>query len=328
MFNYGNLFKISLFGESHGETIGVLIEGVKPGIKLSEEDFYSDLERRKPNQKGTTPRKESDEPMIKSGVFNGYTTGAPILIEFDNSNINDKDYSNLLDHPRPSHVDFTAKNKYKGFNDYRGGGFFSGRLTLGLVCAGVIAKKITGFKFESKIINLHGQTDETKFDEELLKAINLQDSIGGIIRTKWVNPIKNLGEPYFDSVESKISSLLFSVGGVKGVSFGEGLKAPLMYGSEFNDLIIDSNGKTKTNNNGGINGGITNGNEVFLDVLVRPTASIAKTQDTFNFKTNKIESLKIEGRHDKAIILRMPVVIEACMAIALCDLYLQNKAYE
>ena len=326
MFSFGDLFKISIFGESHGKCVGVLVDGCLPGIELSESDFLPDLERRKPTKKGTTPRKEADMPKIMSGVYNNHTTGGPILILFDNNNVIDKDYDELRNHPRPSHVDYVANEKYNGFDDNRGSGFFSGRLTLGLVAAGVIAKKITGFKFSSRIKSIHGNEDKTEFDLEVEKAMKMLDSVGGIVNVTWDNPIKNLGEPYFDSCESKISHLLFSVGGVKGVSFGLGFEGTKLYGSEFNDLIISKDGKTKTNNNGGINGGISNGNILSVDVAVRPTASIGASQETFNFKTNKIEELKVLGRHDAAIVLRAPVVLEACLAIALCDLYLIFKS--
>ncbi len=326
--SFGTLFKVSIFGESHGECCGVLVDGVKAGIKLSSEDFLPELARRKAGKKGTTPRIEKDLPHIASGVFNGYTTGAPILINFINENVNDNDYSNLVRHPRPGHCDLTAYQKYNGFNDYRGGGAFSGRLTLGIVCAGVIAKKITGFNVESEIVSIHKNTNKDEFDNEVEKAMKNLDSVGGTIRIVAKNVEKSLGEPYFDSAESKISHLLFSIGAVKGVSFGIGFDGEALYGSEYNDLIIDQDGTTKTNNNGGINGGITNGNDLVVNVFVKPTSSISKPQETFNFEHNKIESLEIKGRHDACIALRAPVVLEACVSIALCDLYLINKAYK
>lgn len=328
MNTYGKLFKVSIFGESHGTLVGVLIDGVPAGIKLDESDFLSDLDRRKPNKKGTTSRKESDKPLIESGIFNGYTTGSPILIRFLNENVIDRDYDNLIDSPRPGHADYTASVKYNGYNDYRGGGPFSGRLTLGIVAAGVIAKKILNFKFESKIKSIKGETDSAKFNSIVEEAISKQDSVGGTIEIKISNVSKGLGEPFFDSVESNISHILYSIGAVKGVSFGIGFDGESLYGSEYNDLIIDCNGTTKTNNNGGINGGITNGNDIIVNVFVKPTASISKVQETFNFKENKIEPLSIKGRHDACIALRAAVVLEAACAIALCDLYLISKAYK
>lgn len=326
MNSFGRIFRISIFGESHGESIGVLVDGVPSGIKLSEDDFNFDLERRKAGKKGTTPRTEADLIHLESGVFQGFTTGAPIMCRFLNTNTRSKDYKNLVETPRPGHSDFTAKVKYDGFNDYRGGGAFSGRLTLALVAAGVIAKKIINYNFETKIINLGGETDPFKFDLKLDEVIKEGDSIGGIVSINVSDIDKGLGEPYFDSCESLISHLLYSVGGVKGVSFGKGFSGVNLKGSEFNDCFINSSGLTKTNNNGGINGGITNGNDLIVNVFVKPTPSIFKEQETFNFKENKLEKLKIEGRHDAAIILRAQVVLEACVAIALCDLYLVNKA--
>lgn len=327
MNSFGSLFRVSIFGESHGECVGVLVDGVPAGIKISQDDFLSDLKRRKAGKKGTTPRVEKDLPLIESGVFNGYSTGEPILIRFLNENVIDKDYSNLVDQPRPGHCDYTASVKYNGYNDYRGGGAFSGRLTLGIVAAGVIAKKITNFNYESEIVSLHGNSNKDEFQNELDKALKEEDSIGGKIKITVKNMIKGLGEPYFDSVESKISHILYSIGAVKGVSFGVGFDGESLYGSQYNDLIIDSNGNTKTNNNGGINGGITNGNDLIINVFVKPTASIGKIQETFNFKTFKVEPLKIEGRHDTCIALRAPVVLENAVAIALADLFLINKAY-
>jgi len=326
--SFGTIFRISIYGESHGESCGILIDGVKSGIKLSEEDFLDDLKRRKAGAKGTTPRIEKDMPHIKSGVFNGYTTGAPILIDFSNENVNDNDYSNLIKHPRPGHSDLTAYQKYNGYNDYRGGGAFSGRLTLGIVCAGVIAKKITGFDVQSEIISLHKNTNKGEFNKELDEAIKSFDSIGGTIKLTASNVPFGLGEPYFDSAESKISHLLYSIGAVKGVSFGIGFDGEALKGSEYNDPIIDEKGTTKTNNNGGINGGITNGNDIVVNVFVKPTASIGVKQDTYNFEHKQVETLEIKGRHDACIALRAPVVLEACLNIALCDLYLINKSFK
>ncbi len=329
MNHIGRLFQINIFGESHGNGVGILLDGVKPGIKLSEEDFKIDLQRRKSGGLGTTPRIEADEVIIDSGVFNGYTTGAPILLRFLNTNTKSKDYSNLVNHPRPSHADYTASIKYNGFNDYRGGGHFSARLTLGIVAAGVVAKKILkDVNFESKIINLGGCEDNTKFQDILKNAVENNDSVGGIVKITANNVPQGLGEPYFDSLESTISHLLFSIGGIKGVEFGIGFDGANLTGSKYNDLIISKDGLTKTNHNGGINGGISNGNPIEVKVFVKPTPSISKEQMTYNFKDEKIEELKIEGRHDAAIILRAVVVLEACVAIALADALLVYNAYK
>ena len=329
MNSFGRLFRVSIYGESHGISIGVVVDGVKPGIKLSVEDFLNDLSRRKSGGLGTTPRIEADEVMIESGVFNGYTTGAPVSLRFINTNTKSKDYSNLVTQPRPGHADFTAHVKYDGFNDYRGGGHFSGRITLGLVAAGVIAKKmLEGFKFESKIINLNGETDQSKFSQILKDTVESHNSVGGIIEINVNGVPVGLGEPYFDSLESTISHLMFSIGAVKGIEFGKGFDGVSLKGSEFNDRIIDERGTTSTNINGGINGGISNGNPINLKVFIKPTPSVGVAQDTYNFKDKEVNSLVIEGRHDAAIIVRAMVVCEAACAIALCDAMLINKAYK
>jgi len=328
MNTFGRLFRVSIFGESHGQAVGVVVDGVRPGIKLSPEDFVSDLSRRKSGGLGTTPRIESDDVMIESGVFEGYTTGAPILLRFFNKNTKSKDYSNLVVQPRPGHSDFTAKQKFSGYNDYRGGGAFSGRLTLGMVSAGVIAKKmLEDMHFETKIINLFGETDPSKFNDIIIQTVKEKDSVGGVIDINVKGVPVGLGEPYFDSLESTISHLLFSIGGVKGVEFGIGFNGVNMKGSEFNDPIIDEKGTTKTNNNGGINGGISNGNPISVKVFIKPTASIGVPQETYSYKDDKVTTLEITGRHDAAIILRAMVVCEAAVAIALADAYLVNKIY-
>ena len=276
MNHIGRLFQVNIFGESHGKSVGVLVSGVPAGIKLSEEDFLYDLSRRKSGKIGTTPRIEADEVKIASGVFNGYTTGSPVLLMFENTNTKSKDYSNLISHPRPSHSDYVARVKYNGFNDYRGGGSFSGRLTLGIVSAGVIAKKIISkVEVSSEITNLKGSTNKEEFNSIIEEAVNKHDSIGGVITITAKNVEIGLGEPYFDSLESTISHLVFSIGGVKGVEFGIGFDGENLYGSEFNDCIIDETGTTKTNNSGGINGGISNGNDIVVKAFVKPTSSIS-----------------------------------------------------
>jgi chorismate synthase len=329
MNTIGRLFQVNIFGESHGKSVGVLVSGVPSGIELNESDFLSDLARRKSGKLGTTPRIEADEVKIASGVFNGYTTGSPILLTFENTNTKSKDYSNLITHPRPSHSDFVAKVKYNGYNDYRGGGSFSGRLTLGIVSAGVIAKKIISeVQISSEITSLKGSFNKDEFESIIEEAVNQHNSVGGVIKITAKNVEIGLGEPYFDSLESTISHLLFSIGGVKGVEFGIGFEGQNLYGSEFNDCIIDDKGTTKTNNSGGINGGISNGNDIVVKAFVKPTSSVGVTQQTYNFNTNSVENLKIEGRHDAAIILRAGVVLEACVAIALADASLIRKAYK
>lgn len=329
MNHIGRLFQINIYGESHGKGVGILLDGVKPGIPLTEEDFLLDLSRRKAGGLGTTPRVEADTIHIVSGVFNGYTTGAPVLLAFENTNTKSKDYSNLIDHPRPSHADYTAHIKYDGYNDYRGGGHFSGRLTLGLVSAGVVAKKmLPNVTFHTDLTNLAGSTNPKEFHDILKNAVENHDSVGGIVTLTATGLPVGLGEPYFDSLESTISHLMFSVGGVKGIEFGLGFEGVSLKGSEYNDRIGDSKGGTITNNNGGINGGISNGNPIVVKVFVKPTPSIGLKQDTFNFRNDKVEGLVIEGRHDAAIILRAMVVLEACLAIALCDANLVFNAYK
>lgn len=320
MNTFGRIFKISIFGESHGKGLGVCIDGCPAGINFNEEDLHEDLSRRRAGAKGTTPRIEKDLPTIISGTFEGKTTGAPITILFQNNNTKSKDYSNLLNQPRPGHADFVAHRKYGQHNDYTGGGHFSGRITLGLVAAGALAKKILGnVDIKASIKEIGGQTD---FDTALEEALLQHDSIGGIVECKANHLPIGYGEPFFDSVESLISHLIFSIPATKGIEFGSGFEAAKMKGSQHNDNIIDENGKTETNYAGGINGGITNGNELVFRVAVKPTSSISKAQQTINFAKGKVEELVIEGRHDACIALRIPVIIEAATAIALADLKL------
>lgn len=329
---FGDIFKVQIYGESHGKGVGVILDGIPAGIPLSTEDFLDDLSKRKPGKTGTTKRLEEDLPQLLSGTFNGFTTGAPLNIFFKNKNTDSKVYNDFKVHPRPGHADFTATKKYSGFNDIRGGGHFSGRLTLGVVAAGVIAKKILkNISFKSEIEQI-GRLQKKDFDSNLenylLDIANSGDSLGGIISLKVTNIPIGLGEPFFESIESKISSIIFSIPGIKGIEFGAGFSGITLKGSEFNDCFHDIYGKTLTNNNGGINGGITNGNPLFLKVAVKPTASIFKEQLTFNFEKNKIENLKINGRHDVAFILRVPIVLENAVAIALADLYLKNFIFK
>ncbi len=318
MNSFGKLFRVSIYGESHGKEVGVLIDGCPAGIPLEEKDFETALLRRKSGAKGTTPRLESDTPTIKSGVFKGKTTGAPVLITFENKNVKSKDYDSLKDTPRPGHADFTAMKKYGGFNDYRGGGHFSGRLTLGLVAAGVTAKKIIApVTVKATLVEAGGDTD---IERAVNEAIKIKNSIGGIIECEAQNVPVGLGEPFFDSVESMLSHMMFSIPAVKGIEFGAGFKAARMTGSEHNDPIIDANGKTETNHAGGINGGITNGNPLVFRVVVKPTSSISLPQRTINMKTGEQTDMVIEGRHDTCIALRVPVVVECAAAIVLADL--------
>lgn len=324
MNSIGRIFRVSIFGESHGMSVGITIDGCPSGISITEEDLMKDINRRKSGAKGTTPRKESDEPTIMSGVFNNMTTGAPITIVFQNNNTISKDYRNLIDHPRPGHSDFVASKKYNGFNDYRGGGYFSGRLTLALVAAGVIAKKIINpIQINAQLIKAGGST---AIDEAIEKAIESKDSIGGIVECISTRVPVGLGEPYFHSAHALISQAVFSIPAIKGIEFGSGFSSSEMKGSEHNDLLITRNGKTSTNNAGGINGGITNGNDLLFRVAVKPTSSIGIPQMTYNLNSDSIERLVIEGRHDACIALRVPPVIEAVTALVLADLKLVHKS--
>ena len=321
MNTFGNIFRIHIFGESHGKFVGVTIDGCPAGIAINEDDFKTDLARRKSGAKGTTSRKEDDKPQIISGIYNDFSTGAPITILFKNANTRSSDY-NFKNHPRPGHADFTGDRKYNSFNDDRGGGHFSGRLTVGLVAAGVIAEKIiSNIQIKAKLTEAGGTEN---ISEAIENAVKSGDSIGGIIECTVSNVPVGLGEPFFNSAESLISHAVFSIPGIKAIEFGSGFEAAKMKGSEHNDLIINREGKTKTNNAGGINGGITNGNNLFFRVAVKPTSSISLPQETYNFETDTIEPLKIKGRHDACIALRVPVIIEAVTACVLADLYLIN----
>ncbi len=323
MNNIGQALKLSIFGESHGQLVGITIDGCPAGIKIDEKEFNTDLSRRKSGKIGTTPRKELDQPEFMSGIFKGYTTGAPITILFRNENIKSSDYNEFTRIPRPGHADFTAYKKYGGFNDHRGGGHFSGRLTLGLVAAGVIAKKIIFPLFvNANLIKAGGKDD---VEQAVQEAIEKQDSIGGIIECRAKNVPVGLGEPFFNSIESLISHLVFSIPAIKGIEFGSGFQAASMTGSEHNDSIIDANGKTETNNAGGINGGISNGNDIYFRVAVKPTASTPKKQKSINLETQKVEELEVKGRHDVCIALRVPVIIEAVTAFALADFMIQEQ---
>jgi chorismate synthase len=318
MNSFGRLFRVHIFGESHGECAGVTIDGCPAGLSLSAEDFYIDIERRKGGTKGTTPRKEDDIPKIISGWFDGKTTGAPLTILFENKNTRSGDYEKQRAFPRPGHADFVAHKKFGGFEDYRGSGHFSGRLTVSLVAAGVIAKKLLDqIKIESAIIEIGGEAD---LDKGLQKAIDEKDSIGGIIECRVNNLPVGLGEPFFDSVESVISHAVFAIPAVRGIEFGTGFAAAKMFGSKHNDAIADDSGKTVTNHAGGVVGGITNGNELVYRIAIKPTSSTPKDQQSLNWETNTVEHFSIKGRHDLCIALRIPVILEAVTAFVLADL--------
>lgn len=326
MNSFGKLFTIQIFGESHGASVGLVIDGCPAGLPLSIDDFIIDTERRKGGvQKGTTPRKEDDLPIFKSGLFNGKTTGAPITILFENNNTRSQDYDKHRPIPRPGHADFTAHEKYGGFEDFRGGGHFSGRLTVCLVAAGVVAKKLLALhqiNIQSSIFSIAGETD---LDKGLQKAIDAKDSVGGIVACSASGLPIGLGEHFFDSVESLISHAVFAIPAVKGIEFGTGFASAAMFGSEHNDAIENATGTTLTNHAGGIVGGITNGNELAFKIAIKPTSSTPKEQVSFNWDTQQKESFSIKGRHDLCIALRVPVILEAVTAMVITDLMLQEQ---
>ena len=320
MNSYGTNFRISIFGESHGKLIGVAMDGVPAGLSLSEEDFMADINRRRSGARGTTPRKEDDIPQIVSGTFEGCTTGAPLTVVFENNNTISKDYSLFREIPRPGHADFTAQVKHNFFNDIRGGGHFSGRLTLALVAAGVVAKKILGnIRINAQITAIAGLADPSKWDAAIEAAMAEGDSVGGIVECICTDVPAGVGEPFFNSLESEIAHLAFAIPGVRGIEFGDGFAAAAMKGSEHNDCFIDTEGHTATNGAGGINGGISNGNPIVFRIAVKPTSSISKVQHTANFITGEIEEFSVKGRHDACIALRCPVIVEAIAAIALAQ---------
>ena len=318
MNTYGRIFRVHIFGESHGAYVGLTIDGCPPGLPLSIDDFSNDIERRKGGAKGTTPRKEDDIPEIITGWFNGKTTGAPVTILFANNNTRSQEYDKQKAIPRPGHADFVANKKYNGMEDYRGGGHFSGRLTVALVAAGVIAKKILSpVNIAANILEIGGEAD---LEKGLQKAIDAKDSVGGIIECRVNNIPIGWGEPFFDSAESMISHAVFAIPAIKGIEFGAGFAAAKMFGLAHNDAILNEAGETKTNHAGGIIGGITNGNEINFKVVVKPTSSTPQEQSSYNWETGMVSSFSIKGRHDLCIALRVPVVLEAVTAIALADL--------
>ena len=331
MNTFGRKFRVSIFGESHGELIGVVLDGVQPGIELSEEDFVQDLARRKSGAKGTTPRIEEDKPMLVSGVYEGCTTGAPLTIVFRNMNTKSSDYSQFAAMPRPGHADLTAALKWDDYQDPRGSGHFSGRLTLPIVAAGVVAKKMLysltildetpAKEVTARLVELGGSSDEQTWQEAIDKAMEEGDSLGAVVECTVPEIDPGYGEPFWDSVESTIAHAIFSIPGVRGLEFGDGFQAAGMKGSEHNDPI-GADGRPLKNGAGGVNGGITNGAPLTFRVAFKPTSSIRKAQQTFNFQAGEMDTLEIKGRHDACFALRTPVVVEAMTAIALADLVL------
>ena len=345
MNTFGRRYRVSIFGESHGELIGVTLDGVPAGLELSEQDFTEDILRRKSGAKGTTPRIEADQPMIVSGVFEGHTTGAPLTIVFKNTNTHSSDYSLFAAMPRPGHADLTAALKWDDCQDPRGGGHFSGRLTLPVVAAGVVAKKMLSDltmldetpcnAVNAQIVELGGialkdvstsldMTDKQlpqEWKDAIDQAIKDGDSLGAVVECTVPNIDPGYGEPFWDSVESQIAHAVFAIPGVRAIEFGDGFHAAAMKGSEHNDPIGEDGRPTK-NGAGGINGGITNGAPISFRIAFKPTSSIRKAQQTFNFATGQMDTLEVPGRHDACFALRAPVVVEAMTAIVLADLAL------
>ncbi len=347
---FGNAVTLTLFGESHGEYIGAVLDGIAPGIRIDRDYINDRLKERRPSGRISTARVEGDEFIIASGEFQGFTTGTPLTVLIPNTNKKSGDYKNLSETPRPGHADYTAECKYHGFQDPRGGGHFSGRVTAALVAAGAILRSALlekGIKIGCHITELHGVADRyfdnfesdidslsgkefpvlreessEKMKKEIEKAAEGGDSVGGILETAIIGVPRGVGEPWFDSVESMLAHALFSVPAVKGVEFGLGFAFADMYGSEANDAFAVRGGKviTKTNNNGGINGGITNGMPILFNTVIKPTPSIFREQDSVNLSEMKDTTLKIEGRHDPAVIHRARAVVEAVSAIVIADL--------
>ena len=324
MNSFGKLFRVSIFGESHGESVGIVVDGCPAGLALTADDLLPDLERRKGGkQKGTTPRQEADYPFFKSGTFNDKTTGFPIAIFFENNNTRSEDYAKQRSIPRPGHADWVAHQKFGGHEDYRGGGHFSARLTTGLVAAGAIAKKLmTGVGIHADVIEIGGEKD---LEKGLQNAIDAKDSVGGLVECRVTGLPVGLGEPYFDSVESVLAQMMFAIPAVRGIEFGTGFAAAKMFGSEHNDAIEDMSGKTRTNHAGGVVGGISNGNELVFRLAIKPTSSTPKEQNSLNWDTAQTENFSIKGRHDLCVALRAPVIVEAATAIVLADLMLQEQ---
>ena len=349
MNSFGRKFRVSIFGESHGELIGVVLDGVPAGLELSEQDFKQDILRRKSGAKGTTPRVEEDKPQIVSGVFEGHTTGAPLAIVFKNNNTHSSDYEQFAAMPRPGHADLTAAIKWDDCQDPRGSGHFSGRLTLPIVAAGVVAKKVLADatilddtpvnEINARIVEMGGVDFSTSLEmtggalemtgrplemtgeaqKVLDQVIKDGDSIGAVVECVVPDIDLGYGEPFWDSVESVISHAIFSIPGVRGIEFGDGFKAAAMRGSDHNDPI-GPDGRPLKNGAGGVNGGITNGAPIVFRVAFKPTSSISRPQQTFNFQTGEMDTLEVKGRHDVCFALRTPVIVEAMTAIALADL--------
>lgn len=331
---FGNSFKISVYGASHSEEIGVIVEGVPAGISLCEEDLLPEIDRRRSGALGTTPRREADLPILGEGLKGGVTTGEPLRISFKNGNTRSSDYDIYKAMPRPGHVDYVASVRWPEL-DLRGGGQFSGRLTLPIVAAGVLARKMhPELSYDARIVELGGipaaSAEETALEqnpawkEAIRRAIEEGDSLGGIVECTVKGLPVGVGEPMFDSVESVIAHAIFSIPGVRGIEFGDGFGAARMKGSEHNDPI-GLDGIPLKNGAGGANGGLTSGAPIVFRVAFKPTSSIRKAQHTMNRQTGKMDELVCPGRHDACFVLRTLPVVEAMAAISLANLFLAKE---
>ncbi|MGA2546780.1 MAG: chorismate synthase [Rectinemataceae bacterium] len=350
MNSFGRLFRVELFGESHGPAVGAIVDGCPAGLALSLGDLEPDLARRRSGAAGSTERHEADSPEILSGVYQGRTTGSPICIVMRNADTRSQDYEDFRRVPRPGHADFTSRYKYGGFSDPRGSGHFSGRITAGLVAAGAVAKlvlrnyvardyaarngiardgsAVTVVAFETRVLEAGGRrvSDAAEVEAASDEAKAAGDSIGGLVEIRVNGLPPGLGEPFFDAAESLIAHALFAVPAVRGVEFGDGFAAARMRGTEHNDPFVDRSGRTAKNGAGGINGGITNGNELVVRVAVKPASTVSAPQRTLDFESGEETVLAPGGRHDACIALRAAVVLEAACAIALADLLLASRS--
>lgn len=340
MDTLGTFFKVTLFGESHGPVVGAVIDGVLPGLPIAAEDFTEIIARRRTGggRRGVSEREEDDIPEILSGVYDGCTTGAPIALIFRNKGQKSEDYAIFERIPRPGHADFTASVKYNYFNDPRGGGHFSGRLTLPLAAAGLIASKVIdslctpvqpqdgqSCRIRAEVTEIGGEKSREGMEKAIEESLASGDSVGGIVECRVTGIPAGLGEPFFDSVESILSHAVFSIPGIRGIEFGDGFAAARMNGSQHNDPFTDSLGHTSKNGAGGINGGITNGNEICFRVAVKPASSIRRPQGTFDFVEERMATLEIPGRHDACIALRVSPILESVTAMVLADLMMCRK---
>ena len=328
MNTLGEVFRVSICGESHGEALVATIDGVPAGLAVDHEQLRAAMLRRQGEGRFVTARREPDEVAFVAGVYQGHTTGAPIALLIKNRDTRSEDYTRLMHHPRPGHADMVASVRYRGFNDPRGGGAYSGRLTAAMVAAGTIAKLVLApAELHAELIQVGPSTRRAEWDALLAATATRGDSLGGIVALRGNGLPIGIGEPPFDGVEPLLAKALMAIPGARGVEFGDGFASASMLGSAHNDPYLDGQGHTATNHAGGANGGLTNGNELTLRVAFKPTPSIARPQETFHLSQKRMETLRIGGRHDVCFALRTPVIVESYAAIALADLLLRSKAF-